>query len=87
MTMTDIEFDVLDELYFIQSYDYLAKTLDLDTAKLKSTIKKLLEKGWVKCYSSPVEEIVFESGQFEQGFWNYYYLASREGLLAHNGTD
>ena len=27
--MTNDEFDVLDELYFLQSYEYLANTLDL----------------------------------------------------------
>ena len=86
MTMTNDEFDVLDELYFLQSYEYLANTLDLSATKLKATLKTLLEKGWVKWYRSPIEEIDFESHQFEQDFWNYYYLASKEGLRAHNGT-
>lgn len=33
-----------------------------------------------------MEELDFEPGKFENDFWNYYYLASKEGLLAHNGN-
>lgn len=42
--MTNNEFEVLDELYFLQSYTYLAKTLELDDHKLKTTLRQLLEK-------------------------------------------
>jgi hypothetical protein len=84
--MTNAEFDVLDELYFLQTYEYLTKSLNMSDEKLKSTLKKLVEKGWVKCYRSPTEEIAFESESFETAFCNYYYLASKQGLLAHNGT-
>ncbi|NJN24718.1 MAG: hypothetical protein HC819_01350 [Cyclobacteriaceae bacterium] len=84
--MTNNEFEVLDELYFLQSYTYLAKTLELDDHKLKTTLRQLLEKKWVKCFASPMEELDFEPGKFENDFWNYYYLASKEGLLAHNGN-
>lgn len=84
--MTNTEFDVLDELYFIQSYEYLMKSLTLSEDQLRSTLRSLLEKGWVTCYSSPTDEIIFESSNFEKEFYNYHYLANKKGLLAHNSN-
>ena len=45
-----------------------------------------VEKGWVTCYSSPTDEIIFESSNFEKEFYNYHYLANKKGLLAHNSN-
>ncbi|MCG8307154.1 MAG: transporter [Cytophagales bacterium] len=84
--MTDIEFDILDELYFLQSYDYLLKTLKLNDNLLKRLLLDLIEKGWVKCYGSPTEEEPLESPDFEKDYWNYHYLATKAGLLAHNSN-
>ncbi len=84
--MTTIQFDVLDELYFLQSYDYLAKTLKLDDKILKKTLEELLKKGWIKCYNSPTEELMTESLVFEKNYGNYRYLATKAGLIAHNSN-
>ena len=82
--MTEIEFEVLDELYFLQSYQYLINTLKIGDDILKSTLQELISKGWVRCYSSPSEEVDFELSVFAKEFKNYQYLASKAGLLAHN---
>ena len=84
--MTTIEFDVLDELYFIQSYEYLLRTLKLNDNTLKDVLYELLKKNWLKCYSSPTEELNFETSDFERDYWNYHYLATKAGLLAHNSN-
>lgn len=84
--MTTLEFDVLDELYFLQSYQDLDKSLDLSNHELKSTLQLLLVKGWLKCYVSPTEEMEFESSAFEKDYRNYHYLATKAGLLAHNSN-
>ena len=84
--MTNIEFDILDELYFLQSYEYLIRTLRLNDTILKESLQELIEKGWVKCFSSPMEEKIFESSEFEKDYWNYHYLATKAGLLAHNSN-
>jgi len=84
--MTSIEFDVLDELYFLQPYLYLIITLKLDDKILQKTLLELIKKGWVICYSSPTEEVEFEKRKFEKGYRNYHYLASKAGLLAHNSN-
>lgn len=82
--MTQIEFDILDELYLIQSFNELLTTLDLDEKELKQRLQILLKKDWVRCYDPPTKELIFEKSAFEKDFRKYHYLATKAGLLAHN---
>lgn len=83
--MTDAEFDVLDELYFVQPYEHLQSELDLDETELKDTLIGLSEKGWIKCYTSMDEEVFDQDLDLENNYQRYLYLASKKGLMAHNG--
>ena len=82
--MTDNEFEVLDELYFITHYSDLYQSLNLDTKVLKSVIIQLWDKGWLRCYHGADNELDRDNVDFENQFDNYHYLASKEGLMAHN---
>lgn len=84
--MSDLEFDVLDELYFVQPFSYLQDELELDEEDLKQTLKLLLSKSWIKCFKNTTDEVLtIEELDFENQYKKYYYLASKKGLLAHNG--
>ncbi|MCC5927853.1 MAG: hypothetical protein JJU28_01280 [Cyclobacteriaceae bacterium] len=82
--MNDLEFDVLDELYFIQSFQYLKNVLNLEDQSLKETLLALLTKGWIKCYKTNQDEIYNPHELFDNEYQNFYYLATKSGLLAHN---
>lgn len=82
--MSDLEFDVLDELYFVIQYHELVETVGLDDDDLKPLLVKLLNKGWLRCFSEPDQELDPESIDLEINYRKYYYLASKEGLKAHN---
>lgn len=82
--MTDAEFDVLDELYFIESFESLAKALSMPEQQLKAVLAGLLEKGWIKCLSSATGELPADEEGFDNQYKKYYYLATKAGLLAHN---
>ena len=82
--MTDIEFDLLDELYFVTSFSELQKTLSLSTPVLGELLQGMVEKGWVKCFKSASEELSFDTSDYAQHFAEYFYLATKAGLLAHN---
>ena len=84
--MSDLEYDLLDELYFIQSYHQIKKTLDWEDDTLKNTLNQLFQKGWLKCYLSPNEELFGKEIDLATGYRSYFYLASKEGLFAHNST-
>ena len=83
--MTDEQFDLLDELYFIQPFDYLQQTLGWPEERLKKILLELAEEGWIRCYVSMEEEAVPEQVQLAKNYNRYFYLASKAGLFAHNG--
>jgi hypothetical protein len=82
--MTDLEFDILDELYFIQPFQELRKNVRMEEKELLVGLRGLLSKGWLRCFTAPDEEVHFEENTFNKDYHQYYYLASKEGLLAHN---
>jgi hypothetical protein len=85
--MTDLEFEILDELYFVQSYEGILASTKLKETDIQKTLYSLLEKGWIKCCYPIEREIPFQPEKFEDSFRNYYYIATKAGLLAHNGKD
>lgn len=83
--MTDLEFDVLDELYFVQSFQYIQDNLEIEEEELKNALKGLIEKAWVKCLPQDIDEVIPEEVfDFDNNYKMYNYLATKEGLLAHN---
>jgi hypothetical protein len=85
--MNDLEFEILDELYFIQSFEELKAATKYPVSEIKKTLGLLLEKGWIKCFFPLEREIPFEQKNFEDNFNKYFYIATKAGLLAHNGKD
>ncbi len=83
--MNDDEFDVIDELYFVTSFQDLANQLDFEEDTLKEVLRALIAKKWVRCMRSISEEISAEELDFENQFKSYFYLATKTGLLIHNG--
>lgn len=81
--MTDAEFDLIDELYFVQPFAYLEDSLGWEEELLLSTLAQLHQKGWIKCLKSPDEEI-FEGVDLLVNGRSYFFLASKEGLMKHN---
>lgn len=79
--MTDREFDVLDELYFVISYEELKEMLPYSDKELQACLKSLIEKGFVRCLTDEQHE---ETHPDPKKFTSYYFLASKAGLLAHN---
>lgn len=82
--MTNQEFDVLDELYFLTGYKDLETRSGMGTIDLKDLLWNFLQKEWVLCHQNNDQEINPTKTEFESLFSNYHYLASKKGLLAHN---
>ena len=84
--MTDLEFEILDELYFVQTFDALLDSININEDELKHSLSQLIKKGWVKCMNSLTEEVLADIPEFEDRYKNYFYLATKAGLLAHNSV-
>lgn len=83
--MTNAEFDILDELYFVTSFRDLAQKTGLPTTELENGLRSLLEQGLVRSYwPDPDTELAYETSSFGAISRDAYYLASKEGLLQHN---
>ncbi|MFD2203952.1 hypothetical protein [Shivajiella indica] len=81
--MTDDEFDLLDELYFVQHFDYLKDALGWEDQRLLTTLQSLHEKSFIKCLIGPDDEIFSKVNFLNQGK-QLYYLATKKGLMEHN---
>jgi len=83
--VTDPEFDILDELYFVTTFRDLAQRTKLAPAALEQHLRELLEQGYVKCfYPDPDTEQAYESTSFGAIVRDCYFLATKAGLLEHN---
>lgn len=82
--MNELEFEILDQIYFVESFDKIQQATNIDENTLKNTLKTMIEKGWVKCFLNQFSEIITDTKDFEENYKKYYYLATKEGLLIHN---
>jgi len=81
--LTDNEFAILDELYFISTIEMLLPATKLNIEQLKAEMCTLFQKGYIKIYSQN-EEIDITEEKLLSNFETYQYIASKKGLLAHN---
>lgn len=84
--MTDPEFDVLNELYFVTGFADLMDVCDMERDDLLETIDLLYQKGWIKILTTVDDEINPAELDLKNNFASYYFLATKNGLLAHNRT-
>ena len=80
--MTDAEFDILDELYFVISFEDLQNQLNMDEMDLIEHLRTIFEKGWVRVFDDPdsAADVPFSTVSITSAF----LLASKSGLKAHN---
>ncbi len=81
--MSDEEFDLIDELYFVQRYDFIKESLGWEDKKLLITLNSLYRSGMIKCLTSPDTER-FDVVDISAEGKNLFYLATKKGLMAHN---
>ncbi len=84
--MSDLEYDVLDELYFIQPFDDLLEATRLENKELRDVLIRMLKKGWIRCFRSASDEVPSDEIDLETEYMKYLYLASKAGLMAHTTT-
>lgn len=81
--MNDLEFDILDELYFVTSYPELHKKTMLDALLLHQTLIELIKKEYIN-YFITADGIQNPTIELNTHIEKLYFLASKKGLFAHN---
>jgi hypothetical protein len=82
--MSEVEYTVLDELYFLSSFDELLERTGLSEEALRDCLSDLWAKDWIRCYHGRKEEIPQEAVNLKESYARYCYFASKKGLFAHN---
>ena len=82
--MTDSEFNILDELYFVKSLEQLNRELNLAESTLLKEIQNLIAKGWVRIIDKNDQEIIISPNAILKTDPNHRYIATKQGLKAHN---
>jgi hypothetical protein len=81
----DLEFDIIDELYFVTSFPDLLKALDLPEEELVQNLHHLFKQGYVKAFYPDTDtEVELNEEQFSKNFKHYFFLATKTGLIMHN---
>jgi hypothetical protein len=87
MILSDIEFDVLDNCYFINSFDNIFSELTISMEEFEAVIKELLKRKLI--HQMIFNEITkdFEKLDLydEKLIHACNYVISKEGLFIHNG--
>lgn len=81
--MTDIEFDLLDQLYFVQTFEELLNELQITDETLKVLLIDMVQKGWVKVLVKQTDEEIVDN-TWITNCSSFFYLATKKGLFAHN---
>lgn len=82
--MSDLEFDILDQLYFVIGLEELSNEMQMSADELWISLQKMIEKGWVKVMLYQSDEEVELSQVSVTSLYQYVFLATKKGLLAHN---
>tara|TARA_X000001036_G_scaffold438940_1_gene488212 strand:+ start:2503 stop:2757 length:255 start_codon:yes stop_codon:yes gene_type:complete len=81
--MTNIQYEIIDALYFVTPFNELVAELGLDKELLVFELHKLHQKGWIRIYDG-IDEELENDALLEDRFSKYQFLASKKGLTNHN---
>lgn len=82
--MTDLEFDLIDNLYFVQRFETLCNAMEMEEEELKKILFQMVQKEWVKVMDMQTDEEILDAEVWTKNYSNYFYLATKKGLFAHN---
>ncbi len=84
--MTDKEFDILDELYFVTSFPELKSNSGMSCPDLIVELRQLIAKSWIKCIDPDTEQDISDQPieELEKQYETILFLATKKGLMEHN---
>ncbi len=85
--LTELQFDILDAIYFIEPYQNLLNDIDQPEPVIRDELRTMIDKGWVNVMQFDAEKGDYEKTRIydTDNMQEYAYLASKDGLLKHNG--
>jgi hypothetical protein len=84
--LSDIEYDILNAIYFVEPFDTIKSECKAPEAIIADVLKQLIDKKYV----TPMEFDEAKQEYIRTYFYDsdnmraYFYLATKDGLMAHN---
>jgi len=85
--LSDIDFDILNALYFVEPFEKIMEEVAAPPKIVADCLKHLIAKKYVVAMrfdeekQDYIKSFIFDSDDMNA----YSYLATKDGLLAHNG--
>ncbi|MEM6629743.1 MAG: hypothetical protein AAF694_08720 [Bacteroidota bacterium] len=85
--LTDLQFDILDTLYFVEPFEKIIEEVNTTRPILIDELRTMIDRGWIqvmefdKGQGDYFRTSIFDTDKLE----TYFFLATKEGLLKHNG--
>ncbi|MEI6507787.1 MAG: hypothetical protein WCO54_04835 [Bacteroidota bacterium] len=84
--LTDIEYDILNTVYFVESFEHIVDECNAKPPIVADVIKQLIHKKlivpmkWDEPQNDFVRSVFYDSDNMHA----YHYLITKDGLEAHN---
>lgn len=87
MELNDTQFAILDALYFVEPFQHIVEEVGEPRAVVGAELKTLIDRRLVQVMEFDPHRQDYVKTPFLDGdkLDEYHYLATKEGLLAHNG--
>ena len=84
--LTDIEYDILNAIYFVEPFDNILAECKAAPNVVADVLKQLIHKKYVVAmrFDEQQQEFVRSFIYDSDNMNTYAYLATKEGLFAHN---
>jgi hypothetical protein len=84
--LSDIEYDILNTIYFVEPFQNILDECKAPEAVVADVLKQLIHKKYVTPmqFDEEKQEYVRTFFYDTDNMRAYHYLATKEGLLAHN---
>jgi hypothetical protein len=85
--LTDVQFQILDSVYFVESFAHIVEEAMEPPAVVKDEIRTLIDRGYVQVMIFDQEKgdyyrtTIYDADNIQ----DYSFLATKDGLLKHNG--
>lgn len=85
--LTDLQFQILDSIYFMESLVHIVEEAETPRAIVVDEIRTMIDKGWIQVMAQEedsgeyIRTGIFDNDNLDE----YRFLATKDGLLKHNG--
>lgn len=85
--LNELQYQILDSLYFVESFVHILEEAEAPRPVVQDELRTMIDRGWIQVMQFEPERgdyirtAIFDADNMQ----DYHYLATKEGLLKHNG--